>query len=58
MVVEEPVGFWESWTHQRFERSGSYEVRGALVPVEIDLDRQRGRYEESNVWVAYTVGSA
>jgi GNAT superfamily N-acetyltransferase len=58
MVVEEPVGFWESWTRQRFERSGSYEVPGALVPVEIDLERQSGRYEEPNVWVAYTVGSA
>ena len=58
MEVEEPVAFWESWTHLRFERSGAYEVPGALVPVEIDLDRQRGRYEEPNVWVAYSVGSA
>ncbi len=58
MVVEEPVGFWENWTEQRFERSGSYEVAGGLVPLEIDLERQRGRYAEPNVWVAYTVGSA
>jgi GNAT superfamily N-acetyltransferase len=58
MVVEEPVGFWETWTQQRFERSGSYDVAGGLVPLEIDLDRQRGRYAEPNVWVAYTVGSA
>ncbi len=58
MVVEEPVGFWETWTEQRFERSGSYEMAGGLVPLEIDLERQRGRYAEPNVWVAYTVGSA
>jgi hypothetical protein len=58
MVVEEPVGFWENWTQQRFERSGRYEVAGGLVPLEIDLERQRGRYAEPNVWVAYTVGSA
>ncbi len=58
MVVEEPVGFWENWTERRFERSGSYEVAGGLVPLEIDLERQRGRYAEPNVWVAYTVGSA
>jgi hypothetical protein len=58
MVVEEPVGFWENWTEQRFERSGSYEVAGGLVPLEIDLERQRGRYAEPNVWVAYTVGCA
>jgi GNAT superfamily N-acetyltransferase len=58
MVVEEPVGFWENWTRRRFDQSGSYEVAGALAPLEIDLDRKRGRYEEPNVWVAYTVGSA
>ena len=58
MVVEEPVGFWENWTKQRFDRSGTYEVPGALVPLEIDLERQRGRYEEPNVWISYTVGSA
>lgn len=58
MVVEEPVGFWETWTEQRFERSGSYEMAGGLVPLEIDLESQRGRYAEPNVWVAYTVGSA
>jgi GNAT superfamily N-acetyltransferase len=58
MVVDEHIGFWENWTHQRFEASGSYDLEGALVPVNIDLDRQTGRYEEPNVWVAYAVGSA
>jgi GNAT superfamily N-acetyltransferase len=57
MVVEEPVGFWETWANRRFECSGSYEVAGGLVPVEIDLERQRGCYAEPNVWVAYTAGS-
>lgn len=58
MVVREHIGFWENWSNQRFERSGEYEFDGALVPVEIDLERQIGRYEEPNVWVAYPVGSA
>ena len=53
MVVEEPVGFWETWSAQAFDSSGDYELEGALVPVKIDLERQRGRYEEPNVWVAY-----
>jgi hypothetical protein len=57
MVVEEPVGFWENWTNQRFEQSGSYEVAGALVPLEIDLERKRGRYAEPNVWVSYAVAA-
>ncbi len=58
MVVEEHVGFWESWSRQSFAASGRYEVDGALVPVEIDLDRQLGRYEEPNVWVAYQASRA
>jgi hypothetical protein len=53
MVVEEHVGFWETWAGTRFERSGPHIVAGALVPIDIDLDREIGRYEEPNVWVAY-----
>jgi hypothetical protein len=53
MVVQEPVSFWESWSKERFERSGGYALEGALAPVEIDLDTQSGTYEEPNVWVWY-----
>ncbi|MGL4396107.1 MAG: GNAT family N-acetyltransferase [Hyphomicrobium sp.] len=53
MVVEEPLGFWETWSNQRFLQSGAYEVSGALVPVQIDVERRIGRYEEPNVWVTY-----
>ena len=53
MVVNEPIGFWENWSNRPFETSGDYDLDGALVPVHIDLERQRGRYEEPNVWVAY-----
>lgn len=58
MVVEEPVGFWENWTGQRFDSSGAYDVAGGLVPVEIDMDEQSGRYEEPNVWMTYEAGRA
>ena len=53
MIVEEPVGFWEMWTGQTFEGSGSYAVNGALAPVAIDLEDGVGRYVEPNVWFAY-----
>lgn len=53
MVVEEPLAFWETWANRKFEQSGAYEVAGAIAPVEIDLSRGVGRYEEPNVWVAY-----
>ncbi len=45
MVVHEHVGFWESWSRQKFETSGQYLLEGALVPIEIDLDRNFGRYK-------------
>jgi hypothetical protein len=53
MVVEEHIAFWETWAGRRFETSGQYLVDGALVPVTIDVERQVGRYQEPNVWVAY-----
>ena len=53
MVVDEPLPFWETWAKQTFDEPGSYILEGALKPIEIDLDRQAGRYEEPNVWVAY-----
>lgn len=53
MVVDEPLPFWETWAEKTFDESGSYILKGGLVPVEIDTDRRTGRYEEPNVWVAY-----
>ena len=54
MVVREPVGFWENWSKERFERSGDYAIEGARASVKIDLE-QSGTYEEPNVWVWYAV---
>lgn len=54
MVVDEPLPFWETWAGQTFDRSGVHILDGALTPIEIDLERQTGRYEEPNVWVAYS----
>ena len=53
MVVEEPIAFWETWSKREFPRSGPYTIDGALVPLEIDLERGIGRYEEPNIWVTY-----
>jgi hypothetical protein len=54
MVVDEPLAFWETWGRQTYTRSGSYALDGALVPVDIDVERKVGRYEEPNIWVAYS----
>lgn len=53
MVVDEPLAFWENWARQTYPKSGSYALEGALVPVDIDVERRVGRYEEPNVWVTY-----
>lgn len=53
MVVEEPIAFWETWSKTEYPQSGSYVIDGALVPLNIDLDRGIGRYEEPNIWVTY-----
>ncbi len=51
MRISGSVGDWESWTGLRFPDSGSYVVPGALVPVEIDRERDEGVYVEPNVWM-------
>jgi hypothetical protein len=53
MVVTGTVAEWEEWTGMAFPDSGPYVVPGALVPVEIDRQRDQGRYVEPNVWVRH-----
>jgi hypothetical protein len=51
MRISGSVADWESWTGLRFPDSGTYVVPGALVPVEIDCERDEGVYVEPNVWM-------
>ena len=51
MRIEGTIAEWESWTKMRFPDSGDYIVPGALVPVKIDVENDRGLYIEPNVWV-------
>jgi GNAT superfamily N-acetyltransferase len=50
------VAEWESWAQMTFPESGAYVVPGALVPVEIDRERDEGLYEEPNVWMVHPGG--
>jgi GNAT superfamily N-acetyltransferase len=56
MVVTADVDTWEQWTGMRFPETGPYVVPEALVPVEIDRERDVGRYVEPNVWVQHPIG--
>jgi hypothetical protein len=47
------VAEWEQWTEMAFPETGSYVVPDALVPVEIDRERDEGLYIEPNVWMVH-----
>jgi GNAT superfamily N-acetyltransferase len=53
LVAEGTVAELEQWSGLAFPESGSYVVEGALVPVEIDRERNRGSYREPNVWMRH-----
>jgi GNAT superfamily N-acetyltransferase len=53
LVSEGTVADFEEWCGLAFPESGSYVVEGALVPVEIDRDADRGVYREPNVWMRH-----
>jgi GNAT superfamily N-acetyltransferase len=53
LVSEGTVTEFEEWCGLAFPESGSYVVPGALVPVEIDRDNDRGVYREPNVWMRH-----
>ena len=49
------VAEWEAWTGMQFPESGAYVVPGALQPVEIDRERDVGRYEDPGVWMRHPI---
>ncbi len=55
MTVTGSVSEWESWTGMSFPESDTYVIPGALQPVEMDLDRDLGTYEEPNIWMRHLV---
>ncbi len=55
LIVEGSVAEWEEWTGMALPDSGRYVVEGALVPVDIDRERDSGSYVEPNVWMRHAV---
>ena len=53
MTITGTVAEWETWTGMRFPETDSYVVAGALVPVEIDRERNLGTYVEPNQWMRH-----
>lgn len=57
MIIEGTVDEWEEWCDMLFLQSGTYPVPGALEPVDIDIDNNRGCYIEPNVWMVHSVNN-
>jgi len=53
MLIEGTVAEWEKWIGIKFPESGRYIIPGALVPITIDRENDRGEYIEPNVWMAH-----
>lgn len=53
LIAEGTVAELEEWTGLTLPDTGSYVVPGALVPLEIDRERDRGSYREPNVWMRH-----
>ena len=53
MTITGTIAEWESWTGMRFPTTGSYEVPGALAPVEVEADADLVSYVEPNLWVVH-----
>jgi hypothetical protein len=53
-----PIESYMQWAEMAFPETGSYVVPGALVPVEIDRERDEGLYLEPNVWMVHPPSAA
>ena len=55
LTIEGTVKDWEQWTGMAFPETGAYAVPGALLPVDIDRERDHGRTEDPAVWMRHPV---
>jgi hypothetical protein len=55
MRITGTVAEWAGWTGLEFPGSGSFVIPGALLPVEIDLERDQGVYVEPNQWMLHPI---
>ena len=53
MIITGTVAEWEDWAKMAFPETGRYIVPDALDPVDIDRERDRGTYAETNLWMRH-----
>ncbi len=55
MNVKGDIPFWEGILKHRISASGNYLAEGALSPVSIDIEKNKGEYREANIWLKYNL---
>jgi GNAT superfamily N-acetyltransferase len=58
MRVTGNVAEWEGWTGMELPESGDYVVPGALVPIDVDRERDMGEYLEPACWIRHRAVAA
>jgi len=53
MNVTGDINFWEQLLYKKIFHSGTYEIKGALNLVSIEIENNYGEYKEENIWVYY-----
>lgn len=53
MEIYGTVEDWEAWTGMTFQSSGKYIIPGALSPIDMVIENNRGEYIEPNVWMLH-----
>ena len=56
MTIRGSRADWESWTGLKFLQSGAYYIPGALIPMDMDVEKEEGVYTEPNVWMVHGIG--
>lgn len=53
MQIEGSVAQWEEWTGFTFQTTGEYILPKALSPLRINVELNKGHYNEPHIWMLY-----
>lgn len=53
MNVSGDINFWEKALGQSLKKSEYIQYKGALNPIEINIENNHGEYREENIWIKY-----
>ena len=53
MNVQGDIPFWQKLVLKPITNSGTYIIKGALSPINISIENNKGEYREANIWIYY-----